>query len=38
VDGLSPKTAYTFVIDQQQAASFTTDAKGGAEVELEDAR
>lgn len=38
VDGLSPKTTYSFVIDQQHAASFTTDAKGGAKVELKDAR
>ena len=38
VDGLAPNTTYSFVIDQQQAATFTTDGKGGAEVELKDAR
>jgi hypothetical protein len=38
VEGLAPKTTYSFVIDQQTAASFTTDDKGEAEVELKDAR
>jgi hypothetical protein len=37
-EGLSPNTAYTFVVDQQTAATFTTNAKGEAEVELEDVR
>jgi hypothetical protein len=38
VDGLAANTSYSFLIDQQQAATFTTDAKGGAEVELKDVR
>lgn len=37
-DGLAANTTYSFLIDQQQAATFTTDGKGGAEVELKDAR
>ena len=38
VDGLAANTSYIFLIDEQQAATFTTGAKGAAEVELKDAR
>ncbi len=31
---LAPSAAYTLHLDGRQVASFTTDAKGGAEVEL----
>ena len=34
VEKLSPSTAYTIHLDGRQAASFTTDDKGKAEVEL----
>jgi hypothetical protein len=34
VDRLAASTAYTLHIDGRQAASFTTDAKGSAEIEL----
>ena len=34
VEKLSPRTAYTIHLDGRQAASFTTDDKGKAEVEL----
>jgi hypothetical protein len=37
-DGLTPNTAYSFVIDQQTAATFTTDARGSTELELKDVR
>jgi carbon monoxide dehydrogenase subunit G len=34
VAGLAAATTYTFHLDGRQAASFTTDAKGKAEIEL----
>ena len=37
-EGLAPNTSYRFVIDQQTAATFTTDAKGATELELKDVR
>ena len=37
-DGLAANTSYTFVIDQQTAATFTTDARGSVEIELKDVR
>ena len=37
-EGLSPNTSYTFVVDQQTAATFTTDAQGAVELELKDVR
>lgn len=35
VRGLQAGAAFTFVIDGQQLATVTTDARGGAEVELD---
>lgn len=37
-EGLAPDTSYTFIVDQATAATFTTDGKGSAELELKDAR
>ena len=37
-EGLAPNTSYTFVVDQATAATFTTDGKGSAELELKDVR